>query len=294
MEADMLSKILVPLDGSEMASQVFPALAELAVAFKSEVDLLGFCQPGATDEVPICAIYIRNEAAFLSAMTGSAATIKREYATTEIESEIKNYISENQVDLIMFAAHEKKGIEPWSLEQTVNRLMHVSGTPLLVVRSVSEGHTADKDIFKNILVPLDASEKSTCILPMVIELGKKFESKITLMQVVEKEHRVHTIGGLDSVSFREEDFAKEIIEAQNYLDDLSNRFAISRANMKIHVALGEAADEIQKYAGDNDVSLIAMSSYLHSVLESWFYGNVTKEIIQSGRCSFLFMSQPSD
>jgi nucleotide-binding universal stress UspA family protein len=290
----MLSKILVPLDGSEMASQVFPALAELAVAFKSEVDLLGFCQPGATDEVPSCAIYIRNEAAFLSAMTGSAATIKREYATTEIESEIKNYISENHVDLIMFAGHGKKGIEPWSLDHTVNRLLHVSGTPLLVTRNVSASLTSGKDVFTNILVPLDGSENSTCILPTVIELALKFDSRITLIHVVEQEHHVHTVGGLDAVPFREEDVAGEINESQLYLDEINGRISSGKLKVETHVAKGEAAAEIRKYADSTGTTLIAMSSHAHSAIEDWFYGSLTKEIIQSDNRSFLFMAQPAE
>jgi nucleotide-binding universal stress UspA family protein len=288
----MIARILVPLDGSEMAGQVFPALAELARAFSPEIDLLGFCQPGATEATPSCAIYIRNEAAFLSEMTGNAAVIKREYATIEIADEIKRYTTENKIDLIMFAAHEKKGIEPWSLEYSVNHLLNVSGTPLLVIRDAYDDLATGKDVFGNILVPLDGSQKSTCILPLVIELAKKFKSKITLMQVIEKEHRVRTVGGLDSVQFREEDIANEINEAQRYLDDVLNKFTLKRARTRTPVAKGEAAEEILKYAASIDASLIAMSSHIHSALETWFYGSVTQEIIRSGTCSFLFASQP--
>jgi nucleotide-binding universal stress UspA family protein len=289
----MLSRILVPLDGSEMAAQVFSALAELAVAFKSEVDLLGFCQPGATEEVPGCAIYVRNEAAFLSAMTGSAATIKREYATTEIESEIKNYVTDNPVALIMFAGHDKKGIEPWSLDHTVNRLLHVSGTPLMVIRNVPADLASGKDVFSNILVPLDGTENSICILPVIADIASKFASRVTLIHVVEEEHRVHTVGGLDSVPFREEDVANELNATQNYLDKIAAQIFSNNLEVRTHIARGNAAGEIQKYADSVGATLIAMSSHVHSVLEGWFYGSVTKEIIQSDNRSFLFMAQPS-
>ncbi len=290
----MLSRILVPLDGSEMASQVFPPLAELAVAFKAEVDLLGFCQPGVTEEVPSCAIYIRNEAAFLSAMTGSAATIKREYATTEVANEIKRYTTDNKIDLMMFAGHGEKGIEPWSLQHTVNRLLHVSGTPLLVVRNVSEDFNSGKDIFRNILVPLDGSDNSTCILPLVVEIARKFASKVTLIHVVEEEHRVRTFGGLDAVPFREEDVANEINESQLYLDEIKGRISSDKLNIETHIAIGEASVEILKYANSMNATLIAMSSHMHSALENWFYGSLTKEIIQSDDRSFLFIAQPAE
>jgi nucleotide-binding universal stress UspA family protein len=295
MEVYMLSKILVPLDGSEMAVQVFPALAELAVTFKSEVALLGFCQPGATEEVPSCATYVRNEAAFLSAMTGSAATIKREYATTEIENEIKRYVADNQVDLVMFAGHGKKGIEPWSLDHTVNRLLHVSGIPLLVIRNVPDDLASGKDVFDNILVPLDGSERSTCILPVVVEIAGKFASKVTLIHVVEEEHHVHTVGGLDSVPFREEDVASELNKAQLYLDEVAGRISCDHSlEIRTHIARGDAPSEIRKYADNVGVTLIAMSSHVHSSLENWFYGSLTKEIIQSDNRSFLFMAQTAD
>jgi len=289
----MLSRILVPLDGSDEASQVFPALAELSAAFKSEVSLLGFCRPADDKEVPTCALYIRNEAAFLSAMTGSAATIKREYATAEIESESKRYISNNPMSLIMFAAHDGKGIKPLSLENTVNSLLHISGIPLLVIRNVADNLAAGRDVFSNILVPLDGTENSACILPVVVELAVKFSSKVTLIHVVEKEHRVHTVGGLDTVLFREEDVASDIKEAQQYLDEMAGRLAFNKLEVKTHVARGEASGEILKYASGINATLIAMSSHAHSALEGWFYGSLTKEIIQADDRPFLFMAQPA-
>jgi len=42
----MFTKILVPLDGSEIAAKVLPRVIELAMAFKSKVTLLHVCYSG--------------------------------------------------------------------------------------------------------------------------------------------------------------------------------------------------------------------------------------------------------
>ncbi len=42
----MFTKILVPLDGSEIAAKVLPRVIELALAFKSKVTLLHVCYSG--------------------------------------------------------------------------------------------------------------------------------------------------------------------------------------------------------------------------------------------------------
>jgi nucleotide-binding universal stress UspA family protein len=50
----MFNRVLVPLDGSKLAKQVFPTVTELASAFSSEVVIVGVCAPEEKEEGQAC------------------------------------------------------------------------------------------------------------------------------------------------------------------------------------------------------------------------------------------------
>jgi nucleotide-binding universal stress UspA family protein len=53
----MFERILLPLDGSKIAEQVFPFVVELANAFSSEVICAGICEPEESEQANACQLY---------------------------------------------------------------------------------------------------------------------------------------------------------------------------------------------------------------------------------------------
>jgi len=289
----MFKKILVPLDGSKLARQVFPYVVELARAYDSQVTLIGICEPEETEYREVCQLYIGGEAEQLGKEVGknTVASIKVEVLLGESADEILNYAASNEIDLIVMASHGRSGIVPWSLGGTVTKVLHRVSIPLLVVRaSESPTEPGKVGLFSKIFIPLDGSETSLKVLPWVVELTRKFESEVTLLEVISPGRHVHTIGGLDFVRFEDLDMSRMKERAQRYLGAAASGFAGTRARVKTEIIFGDAAREVANYIRKSDFSLVAMASHGHSQFERWFHGSISFKILQACERSVLMVS----
>ncbi len=288
----MFEKILVPLDGSKLARQVFPCVVELARAFDSEVTLIAICEPEESEYRQVCRLYVGSEAEELKKELGegSRALVKTEVLIGESADQILSYATENDIGLTILASHGRSGILPWSLGSTVSKVLHRMSTPLLVVRVKEEPGEVKKELFKKILVPLDGSELSKRILPYLVEVGKKIECEVVLLRVVAEGRHVHTIGGLDFVRFSDLDISRMKEQAQKYLEEASAQFTATKAVVRSEVRFGDAAREVVNYVRGSDFSLIAMASHGHSLLERWFHESVSYKILLGSEKSVLIVS----
>ena len=287
----MYERILVPLDGSKFAEQAFPPVVELARAFGSEVVLVEVCEPEESEYGQACRLYIHNEAEQLRAsLEGSAANVKTTVLEGKAAEQILGYAEKSDISLIAISSHGRSGIAPWSLGGTASKVLHRVGVPLIIVRvKESPEESAKISVFSRILIPLDGSEKSTAVLPYVTELTKKLHSEVTLLQVVETGKHVHTIGGLEYIPYKDRDIDLVKTNAQRYLDEISSKFAGTKATVRSEVRVGDGAREIIKLAAEKDYSLIAMSSHGRAGIEAWAHGSVTGKILQASKQSLMFV-----
>jgi len=287
----MYERILVPLDGSKFAEQVFPPVVELARVFGSEVVLVEVCEPEESEYGQACRLYINNEAERLKkSLQGSAASVRTIVLEGKAAEQILAYAEKSDVSLVMLSSHGRSGIAPWSLGGTASKVLHRVGVPLIIVRARETPEESDKvGLFSRILVPLDSSERSAAVLPYVVELTKKLESGVTLLRVVETGKHVHTIGGLEYIPYKDRDIDKVKTSAQRYLDEVSSKFTKTKATVRSEVRVGDSAREIIRLATETGCSLIAMSSHGYSGIEAWAHGSVTGKILQASKQSFMLV-----
>lgn len=291
----MFDRILVPLDGSGLARQVFPAVVDLSKAFDSEVVLVGVCEPETSEYGKECRLYLNNEAEQLRKnMAGSAANIKSVVLTGRPAEQITDYAAKNKNSLIIVSSHGRSGIVPWSLGSTVQKLLNKVGVPLIIVRVKEVPEESDKTgLFSRILMPLDGSEKGEAALPYVLELTRKLESEVILLRIVEPGRHVHSgIGGVSYIRFKDKDINSMKMSAQEYLNGVASKFAGTKAILKSEVGVGDAAKEIIKFANEKGCRLIAMASHGHSGIEIWMYGSITHKILQGSNQSVWLVLSP--
>lgn len=290
----MFERILVPLDGSSLAKQVFPYVAALARAFRSEVILISIYEPEETEYGEACKLYIDDEADALKKLIGdTAVTVSAESHCGVAANEILRLADEHKASLIMMTSHGRSGIVPWSLGGTVNKVLHKVGVPLLVVRAKEKPSAADKaDLFGLILLPLDGSQNGEAALPYVADITRKLGSELCLLKVVEPGKHVHTIGGLDYIPFKDMDISARKKEALQYLEGIGARLADIKGKIKPEVRVGDAAREILKSTESKRSSLIAVSSHGDSAIEAWAHGSVTYKVLYSSKQSILFVPSP--
>jgi nucleotide-binding universal stress UspA family protein len=141
----MFTKILVPLDGSELAAKVLPKVVELAKAFKSQVTLVHACytpmvgeaspgvaQAAAAHEAKWCAAFLGKAAADLKAQ---GLDVKTECVEGVPAREIIAYADKNNMDLIALATHGT-GEVAWVLGSTAERVVSHATVPVLLIRVI--------------------------------------------------------------------------------------------------------------------------------------------------------------
>jgi|UniRef100_A0A7C3UZ68 nucleotide-binding universal stress UspA family protein len=136
----MFKKILVPLDGSELAASILPQVAELARKFQSELILIhvspGLEQEGEPPPGTTAAAVLQTCQAYLG-MLGKELNrdLKVEVACVRgnVAREILKYAADHQVDLIAMATHGS-GEVAWLLGSIARKVITHASRPVMVFR----------------------------------------------------------------------------------------------------------------------------------------------------------------
>ena len=108
-------------------------------------------------------------------------------------------------------------------------------------------------MFKHILMPLDFTDKCDAAVEVSREIAGRWESRVTLLHVVE------TIDSVPNEEVRE--FYQGLERrARKMLTRLQTDLAHQQVAAEIAVTLGKRAEEIVGFAADHAVDLIVMSS----------------------------------
>ncbi|MBI2853843.1 MAG: universal stress protein [Chloroflexi bacterium] len=284
----MFERILVPLDGSKLAEQALPPVAELASAFGSKVTLLQVCEPDKAHYENVCRVYLAETARRLKQLlrVPGEGHVDQSVLVGRPAELIISFAKNNAVDIIVMTCCGKSGVISGKMGITCHRVLQRAEATTLVVRATQEGISPSEKLFRRIVVPLDMSERGEAVLQDLTSIAEKLASEVVLVHVVASGQHVHTIGGLNYVPFKDQDVAAETHKGQDYLEKVKSEMLAS-VRATIDVRVGDPADEILNCAVERDASLIAMSSHGHSGLELWAFGSVTHRVIEDADRSVL-------
>jgi nucleotide-binding universal stress UspA family protein len=147
----MYKRILVPLDGSELAECVLPHVESIATGCGTqEAIFLRVVEPFSPpsgggvylDAETINRIDADNKAAAQSYLgelrkrtRHNGVSVKTEVTTGAPAETIANYATKNSVDLIAIATHGRSGISRWAWGSVADRLLRSACVPILMVRA---------------------------------------------------------------------------------------------------------------------------------------------------------------
>jgi len=276
----MYERILVPLDGSELAEGALPYAEGIAKRMRSELVLITVCASCDGLERPL-RVYVDKKAEELSSSGVRAHSLLVE---GDAASEILNSAENNCIGLIIISAHGLSGVSRWALGSIANKVVQESHIPTLLIKpSESETASADKQL-RSILVSLDGSDFAEAIIPYVEVLAQGMDSEVALLRVVEpvKLPRLDSYGHwVDLDKYEKEISAEAEREAKRYLSERER--ALQRKGVKVTSASlpGNPPQTILQYAEDSSVSLIALSTHGFSGITRWAYGGVASRVIES-------------
>ncbi len=150
----MYKRILVPLDGSDVAEAVLPQVQMLAECGGSQVILLSvIVHPNYDYFIPEPALanaarenQITESKAYLEKMAAQFVTagiqVRTELCEGPVAEAILDYADSTVSDLIAMSTHGRSGIGRWLMGSVAERVMRSAKVPILLVRPPHHKHDA--------------------------------------------------------------------------------------------------------------------------------------------------------
>ncbi len=149
-------------------------------------------------------------------------------------------------------------------------------------------------MYKKILVTLDGSELSECVIPHVEAFRKGFpECEVILLRVVEPVDST-VVAHADVIS-PEQWKAREnamVAGAGDYLTDLAARLDQAGGPAHAKVITGRVEERIIDYAEEEKVDLIIMATHGRSGVSRWVRGSVADRVLRMAHVPVLMVRAP--
>jgi nucleotide-binding universal stress UspA family protein len=305
----LFNKILVPLDGSQLATNALQPAMFVAKATGGLILLLRVPVYQKT-KLPerVTAVYNRlrppeekqwvqqRVERYLKSIRQMALGQEIRFETLVLDGDPASVIvdtAESQdVDLIIMSTHGRGGLARWWLGSVTEKVLRATGRPILIVHSEA--------MPTRTLVTLDGSAASEAALDPALAMARLFGTPLYLLRVVEP---LETDDEAELPTEKVAELSEAVIQARQeeavtYLADVKAGLAAA-GEMVVETAVvaGPAAPTILDFVKEKQIDLIVMSSHGQSAEARWAYGSVTEKVIHAADQAVLVVrpdSLPND
>ena len=300
----MYSKVIVPLDGSELSEQALPFCELVARSMSVPIDLVE-----AYDILPP-AVHDRHTSQVISEMlsdalqrsgtylasiqesleaTGNAASVSTLYGAPA--DAIVALASADPDALVVMSTHGRGGIARWALGSVADKVLHTVSNPMLIVRA-SAAHPASVDTsLKTVLVPLDGSGRAELSLPHAAGMAAALTAPISLLRVTPtadyyRHHLSAATLRMGAAADSAPMSANEMVDADAgevsaYLSGVKGRLAVNHVHevATYHQQSQNVAQVIIDKAMEQP-SLVVMTTHGRSGIGRLVLGSVTDRVVR--------------
>ncbi|MCX6000326.1 MAG: universal stress protein, partial [Chloroflexi bacterium] len=286
----MYEKILVPLDGSELAEAAVPYAEGVARRLKNELALVTACAPGD----PMGQLY----RGYLDKMAGrlrtGGVTVTVDCIEGEVAPAILKCAERDDIGLVLLSARGKGGESRLPLGSIATKIVQGSRKPVLLVKSPPPASQPSAAQLRRVLVPLDGSQFAEQILTFIWGLAP-VDTEIVLLRVVEP-HKLPRFMLLSRDAARER-LVKQFTalaeeQARWYLGYVEKSLSQKCHKVRSQVLVGKPADAILGYVQDGSSDLIALATHGFTGISRLAYGSVGLRLIESSPIPVLVVRPP--
>jgi len=271
----MFQKILVPLDGSEVAFRILTQARRLLLRSDREIMLVQVLPPtrGSHPDPDVLA-RVRGELDRIrEGFAVHAVRASYRILTGDAAEQIHRFALEYAPDLIAISA-KGQGVTRGARGRVAEEILRGSAVPVLLSNPLDYARNEELQ-FRRILVPLDGTDGSGAILPLVASVAHDYASEVILLHVVEvPRFNYPTV----PVSIAERD-------AMPLIDTYRTRLGIR--NVRVRIALGSTASVILDAAREEKAELLALTTHGGSTSSPSPYGSVAQQVVAGVRCPLL-------
>jgi nucleotide-binding universal stress UspA family protein len=296
----MFDTILVPLDGSQLADCVLPHVVAIARPFDAAITLLRMLEKnhaGTSAQLfdllnwqinkTRSALYLDKIQARLESSNIRVQTEVREGLIAE---GITEYAQNQGMKLIILSSHGRHGLTQWGISSVTQKTILSAQTSLLIVRAHA-GELAEAPVYRNILVPLDGSQRAENVLPIITQLASFHKSHIHLVQVIQTPEMARQMPpAREDIELSNRIVERNREEAERYLEQLKLRSYLEGITVQTHlIASDNAAAALHQLAEQENIDLVALSAHGYSGNHQWPYGSMVNNFIMYGKVSLLIV-----
>ncbi|MBM3119764.1 MAG: universal stress protein [Chloroflexi bacterium] len=274
-------RVLVPLDGSELAERAIPYAKTIAKTKGSELILFTVSIASVEQLDRPMKAYLELNVKELQSQGIKASTA---IAYGSVADEIVSFADKSKIDLVIISTHGYSGIKRWVLGSVARKVLYGTCAHVLLIKS--KAPKAPQVEFKKVLLPLDGSPFSETPIPSVEELLKGTEAEIVLT-VISEPPLVPSYGDrpINPTWERHQAtlWAEMQKQASEYLERLEDKIEKRGVKVKSQVIpgeLGKVAENIMQVAQKENVNLIAMATHGRTGANRWVYGSVANRIVE--------------
>ncbi len=293
----MYKKMLVLLDGSNLAEVVFTYAQELSGRLCLDLELLHVCSPQEAEQLPMRRAYLEHMSEILKA---NAEKIRSDSGCKPDEKDIQakgtvvvgypaeeilKYVDENDIDIVMLSTHGRSGVKAWDLGAVASKVIHGSNVPIwLVPTELREDVIHDKVPRRTIVIPLSGNKPAEVVIPHAIAIAKQrgAESEIALVYVFDP---VTTSVNMEQIRNIEEQQAM----MKKFLDEQVQNIIAQGIPARGEILMGDPPQAIIDYVKDHPTQLIAMATRGRTGLSRMIFGSVTENVIHLVKRTPIFL-----
>ncbi len=299
----MFDRILVPLDGSNLAEAVLPHIVTTAQAFDAQIILLRVMErrDNEKDEETLSPLrwqLRKSEAeAYLDAvherLRGIGLQVEKVILEGDAAERIVTFAHEQEVDLLVLSSHGRSGLSKWNINSVVQKVILRAYVPTLIVRAYrAVPENLEGLRYRKLMVPLDGSQRAEYVLSLATSLAHSQDAQLLLAHVVKKPE----IARRAPLTGEEQELVERLVainrkEGQAYMADLESRLS---ADVHSHLVVGESiAASLHRLVRQEEVDLVLLSAHGYSGEAQWPYGSVTLNFIAYGATPLLIVQDIS-
>ena len=278
-------KILVPLDGSELAERAIPYAVTIAQMKDSEVVFFTVSrESGERLDRPMQA-YLDFKGKELETQGVRVSTV---LAYGNEAEEIIEFADKNKIDLLIISTHGYSGIKRWLYGSVTQKVLSGTSVPVLLVKS--RAAEVSNVVIEKILLPIDGSPLSETSLRYVEELVKGTGAEVILLRVVQPVilPTADFPAAIDS-SEAYRLMAEDQQLAKKYLEDVTASMDSKGLKVRSQLVVGKAAESIVEVAEKENVDLIAMTTHGRTGVSRWVSGSVASRVQGESRQPVLLI-----
>lgn len=283
----VFKKILVPLDGSDLAAKVVRPLERLLHRAAAELTLLRVVEPRTAvdhDRLPAVELEMQDTLRTVREAVGPEVQVRLALVRGEPAAEIVRWAQDTGADLVAMSTHGRTGLDRLVRGSVAEQVLRTCDAPLLLCSPHAFAEGAEPR-FQHILVALDGSPRAERILPAVERVAAAHDSTIKLLRVepmiVSEVPSPILTGSLWDPRPLEQTLAPAV-----------DRLELAGLRADACAAYGDVATELLRAAKDAD--LLAMTTHGRSGVSRLWSGSVAEKVLREARCPLLVLRTPSD